>query len=198
MTSRKYFYCVSIILFAFMLANLILWHGYIKKIFNQGEMYRMANYPGTSPQTPGKKYSRHRTELKDYLSGLSKESFDVITIGDSFSNTPFQNYLEEQYNLNILNARFNKDCLIDLYILIQSGLLDEIKPKAVIIESVARSVPIRLGQVKEDLPEINRAQAEKIIFAPRTNTAARISSSLIPPVMTNRNINFVNDNIYNM
>ena len=189
MDSRKYFYCIVIILFAFMLANLIMWHGYTKKMFTQRDLNRLGNFISTDSQTQGKKYSRHRTELRDYLKSYSKESFDVITIGDSFSNTPFQDYLEEKYNLNILNARFNGGCLKDLYILLQSGLLDQIKPRAVIIENVARDTQSIFGRCEEELPEINQSEAEKLLFT--TKTGSKISSGLIPAVMTERNINLL-------
>lgn len=197
MTSRKYFYCVIIILSAFMLANLALWHGYTKKLFTQDELYRMGNYLGTPSGTRYKNYLLHKTELRDYIKSGRKESFDVITIGDSFSNYKYvyQNYLEEKYNLNILNARFNGGCLKDLYILIQTGLLDEIKPKAVIIESVARSVQDRFGQCEEKLPVISRTEAEEFISASDSNTAAKISSGLMPSVMTERNIDLLHGKI---
>ncbi|MBQ7733311.1 MAG: hypothetical protein IJT58_04755 [Synergistaceae bacterium] len=193
MNSRKYFYCVVIILFAFMLANLALWHGYTKKIFTQRDLNRLGSFISTPEQTPDKKYSRHRTELRDYLNAGVMTSFDIVTIGDSFSNTPYQDYLEEKYNLRTLNARFNEGCLRDLYIFIQSGLLDRIKPKAIIIETVARHTQDIFGYREEELPVINLAEVEKLIFKPQT--AEKISSGLMPAIIIERNINFIHNNL---
>lgn len=189
MTSRKYFYCLVIILCAFMLANLALWHGYTQKTFAQRDLNRLGNFISTPEQTPDKTYSRHRTVLSDYLKAGIMTSFDVVTIGDSFSNTPYQDYLEEKYNLRTLNVRFNGGCLKDLYIFIQSGLLDQVKPRAIIIETVARSTQDIFGKHEEELPAINLTEAKELIF--KHQTAEEFSSGLMPAIMLDRNVNLI-------
>ncbi|MBQ6774441.1 MAG: hypothetical protein IJP48_10335 [Synergistaceae bacterium] len=202
MTSRKYFYCIVIILSAFMLANLALWHGYTKISFAQGDLNRLGSFIRTQDMLPDMKYLKHHTELREYLqqNGL-KQSFDIITIGDSFSNgigssiCYYQDYLEDRYNLRVLNLRFKNNCLLDLYILVQSGLLDEINPRAVIIESVGRSIQTRLGNKEIEFPKKSLVEAELAKISLKKQTASiirkKISSGLLPSVIANINMKFV-------
>ncbi len=78
-------------------------------------------------------------DLKD------NETVDVITIGDSFSNgatqgknTFYQDYIATYNNYKVLNIPPGIGYYKGVVRLNNSGLLDELKPKAIIIESVER------------------------------------------------------------
>ena len=141
MTSKKYVVFFVSVLYMFMTANLVLWHGTVKTIFQQRDLNRMGSIKTTEPLTEDKHYPKHHTELADYIASGNFESFDVLTIGDSFTNGKdggsYPDYLVNEYGLKVLNAKIN---ISDLYILDKFGWLDKISPKAVIFEMVERGV----------------------------------------------------------
>lgn len=196
MASKKYVMLIVSLLYTFMILNLALWHFVVKDIFIMGSLNRMGNIITTSPLTAEKEYSKHHTEFKDYIISENKESFDLITIGDSFSNgggyAYYQDYLEDRYGIKCLNIRFKNYCLEDLYVLIQSGMLDEVKPKAIILEKVERGVQNELGK-KEINPKANtHIEAKGIIRRSfMKKTAKSVSTGIFPPVMMNANQNFI-------
>ncbi len=202
MSAKKYVAFVAGFLFVFMAGNLALWHFVVKESFIQDELNRLGNFSSTDPLTPEAEYSNRHIEMKDYLASGKKESFDVVSIGDSFTNgggrVYYQDYLADKYGLKSINARFRLDCLESLYILIKSGMLDEIHPSAVIIESVGRFVQSRLG-VHEILPyEITRKYAEHILRNGDSKTSGQIASGFFAPVMTEAVKKFLVNTVYHM
>ena len=73
------------------------------------DMNRLAAVITPDALTQDVHYARHHTELMDYLSSGSQESFDVMTIGDSFTNGldggSYPDYLVNQYGLRVINAK---------------------------------------------------------------------------------------------
>ncbi len=118
MTAKKYAACVTGLLFVFITANLIIWHGFTKKFFSGRDLNRLGCIYTTAPETRTKKYSPPHTNFYEGMTG----SFDVITIGDSFSNfrddESYQAYLQEKYGLRVLNFRADGGCLKDFYMLL--------------------------------------------------------------------------------
>lgn len=104
MTAKKYVMLTILLLYAFVILNFILWHCITGQAFAQKDLNRLGSLISTESLTQNAKYSKHHTEFKDYISSGMKESFDVITIGDSFSNgggyTYYQDYLEDNTELN--------------------------------------------------------------------------------------------------
>lgn len=101
-----------------------------------------------------------KSSLYDY-----NESIDLITIGDSFSNGRakaknryYQDYIATYSNINVLNIEttYNKrnTPLETVVYMMNSGLLDEIKPKYILIQSVERFTMQRLGKSRVNL-ELN-------------------------------------------
>lgn len=199
MSAKKYVACVAGFLFVFMAGNLALWHCAVKDSFIQGDLNRMGSFASTAPLTPEAEYSKRHIELKNYIESGKKESFDVLSIGDSFSNRGgrvfYQDYLTEKYGLNILNARFRNHCLEDLYILIESGMLDEIQPSAVILESVGRSVQDRLGKYEITPSKITHADAERILLKMNEKKNEQLASGFFALVMNEANKKFL-ENMY--
>ena len=198
MTSKKYIACAVSVLCLFMIINLALWHGIVKQNFNQREINRMGSITTPQPIIEEKHYQRHHTELVDYLASGKIESFDVLTIGDSFSNTEYnyQDYIVDTYGLKILNARIQYTPLSDVYILLNLGIIDEIKPRVIIIESVERGVQDRFGSyeiVSNISSDITR---ERIILSKPNTTAASISSGIFAPILVKSSIKFLYDKVY--
>ena len=201
MSAKKYVAWLAGFLLVFMAGNLVLWYFAVKESFIQGDLNRMGNFNSTNPLTPEASYSRHPMELEDYLALGSKESFDVVTLGDSFSNgcgrgLYYQDCLAEKYGLKSINASFVGNCLEDLYILIELGILDELHPSAVILESVGRAVQNRIG-VHEILPsEMTHEYAERILKRKISKTSERLASGFFAPVMSKAVIKFLFNIVY--
>ena len=82
------------------------------------------------------------------------EAIDLITIGDSFSgggggsNGFYQDWIATQHNLSVMNLPklSNTVSIVETaYILLNSGFLDELSPKALLLEDVARKVVKKHG-----------------------------------------------------
>ncbi len=189
---------VITVLYVLLAGSIALWHGCVKQMFSQRDLNRLGYFAGNEDIISPKEYSMYRTEMKDYLEGSMRESFDVITIGDSFTNgrrgSWYQDYLAERYNIKSLNYFGKNLCLEDLYMLISSGLIDEIHPKAVILEKVERGVQNELGKTKINL--IPSDKKDIYILASKKNTnAAQISNGIFPPVMIKASMNFLTSNL---
>ncbi len=194
MSARKYVLSLVGILYVLITLSTALWHGLVKTAFTQRDLNRLGSFITTESLTEKRTYPKHHAEFSDY-SGT--ESFDVITIGDSFSNSNnYQDYLVNEYGLRILNCRFRNNCLADLYILLNSGILDQIKPRAVILECVERSLYYRLGE-----GIIDPSSFSNIAIPEAKNTdrsASGLSSGLFPPVMFQANLKFIADKVYHL
>ena len=187
------------VLYVLMLANLALWHGTVKTTFRQRDLNRLGSMATTAPLTEDVHYAEHHAELRDYIASGTHESFDILTIGASFTNGrdggSYPDYLVNYYGLRVLNAHIRGyECITTLYMLAESGLLDEISPRVVILESVERSVQDRFGvnilaPVKSD-----RQTIEKLSGSPEAG--AGLSDGLMPPIMTLSNMKHVFHKLY--
>ncbi|MBQ3396951.1 MAG: hypothetical protein IJG34_01025 [Synergistaceae bacterium] len=203
MSSRKYVICVTSLLYVFIILNFTLWHCITRQAFAQKDLNRLGTLISTESLTQNVKYSKHHTEFKDYISSGMKESFDVITIGDSFSNgggyTYYQDYLEDKYGIKCLNVRFVYNCLDDLYILINSGMLDKINPKVVILESVERSVQGSLGINKIDSESISGQKANNFMHRKNEQKKLRaLSSGIFSSLTVQANMDLIYNKLYHI
>ncbi|MBQ7578436.1 MAG: hypothetical protein IJT21_09245 [Synergistaceae bacterium] len=192
MTAKKYFYSLVILLFAFMALNLAMWYGFNKKIFLRGDLSRMGSFATTDSLTQIANYSRRHTKFRDYLSS----GLDVITIGDSFSNgggkNYYQDYLTDKYGLRVLNFSLTFSPVEDLYILVNSGLIDKLKPRVIILESVGRYVNGRLG-TKEI--QANSVKSDIVLS---DNKSKNLSDGLFAPIMIKANYNYLSNKFYRL
>ena len=152
MSAKKYVLSYLAVMYIFMALSLIFWSKVVQPAFNQRDLNRLGSLATTPSLTPEAKYSEHFTRFADYVKSGRRESFDVLTIGDSFSSGAYQDYLVNNYGLKIINAPLTGNCVEDLYMLCASGWLDEISPRVVILESVERGVQVRLGMEELDYP----------------------------------------------
>jgi hypothetical protein len=96
--------------------------------------------------------SKKHIDAKDY----TNQDIDIITLGDSFSNADmkgknpyYQDYISSTTGLDVLNAHKSpkvKNDIETVMLWYNSGLLDIIRPKAILIESVERLAVSRYAQ----------------------------------------------------
>jgi hypothetical protein len=179
MTYKKYvFYFVfGIMLFAG--GNLLIWKGFTesllsKKLGADGDLARTGYVVDSRhPRETFTDLPVKHLEFKDY----SSQSIDLITIGDSFShggaggrNRYYQDYIASINGITVLNmARFNfeEGALITVLKLLNSGYLDKIKPRYIIIQSVERVCTERFAG---DIDFNQRMTAEAISNYYKENT----------------------------
>lgn len=168
----------------FVIVNYLVWkfatEDLLTKKYDGGDLVRMGYLPGS------KEYRKktddlpvRHLEMKDYKG----QPVDVLTIGDSFSlgggegrNSYYQDYLASINNFSVLNAfPYPTGDLIaqfspvsTLAVFYNSGYLDRIKPKYVLLESVVRyciprfSQPLRFTK-SDTIPAMDKFYADKII-----------------------------------
>ena len=177
MSAKKYVISLASILYIFLVINLSLWHIYTKEFFTQSDLNRLGSFYTVSSLTGPANYQRHHEKFTPMTTG----QFDVITIGDSFSQGGYQDYFADKLGMKVLNVNMTGHCLNDIYRLISSGIIDEFRPKAVILESVERSVQGRLGVIEIVPVKISREDLLKRISRPKTSE--NISRGIFAPVM---------------
>ena len=195
MSAKKYVMCIAAALLFFMAVNVVLWNFTVKNFFGLKDLNRMGYFDTNEALTPNAEYSIIHDEMKDYINGSLRKSFDIITIGDSFTNGGgsvfYQDYLADKYGINSLNFSIKNHCMLDLYLLISSGLIDEIQPKAVILESVERAVQGRLGGY-----EITPISADREDIERALSHSKSISSKIFIPIMIKANTDFMQSLLY--
>jgi hypothetical protein len=162
MSFRSFVLIFFIILIAFIAGNLILWHCETEKLFSckfdGGDLARMGFISGVKHlRTTEFSLPRRHLEMHDFRG----QSIDVLTIGDSFSfgsgrglNPFYQDYIATVNNITVMNVYpYPTDDLFvgfsplsTLMVLYNSGYLDIIKPKIIIIESVERYCLVRYAK----------------------------------------------------
>src|SRR5574344_533610 len=128
----------------------IIYFVYMQKVFPKdgsivGDLARMTY----SVDLIDKRYvdiNLERKHINHFL--YNGENIDLITIGDSFSegggggkNPYYQDYIANNFNLNVLNINLekdNKNYIETIYGLLNSGKLEEKNIKYILIESVQR------------------------------------------------------------
>lgn len=195
MSAKKYVLSYVAVMYLFMAATLVLWSEVVQPAFTQRDLNRLGSFATTPALTPEAKYSKHLTRFADYVRSGRHESFDVLTIGDSFSSGAYQDYLVNNYGLKIINAIMSANCLEDLYTLCASGYLDEISPRVVILESVERNVQGRLGQAElKYRPEIDRQD----IAAMMKQKPAASHYSLVSPFAVQATMIYIYNKLYHL
>ena len=204
MTSKKYALTLAGLLFVFFCLNFILWHFMVKTLYindnGHGDLSRIENFFTTEPITHQASYFKRHTEFQNYIKSSSTKNFDVITIGDSFSNGQggcfYQDYLTDKYNLEILNIQMGEfNSLEMLYALDYSGWLDELKPRFAILESVERacneSFGLREIKLNDDKLKLSHEQIFKMTNSKDNKTDFK---KIFPSVMVKANIKFLRAN----
>jgi len=133
----------------FAAANLGIWEFFTKDILTNniksGDYTRVGYITGSSYSAkPGYHGSKAHVESYEYKEG----PIDLLTIGDSFSNACgrqwffYQDWLASNRSLNVLNMQrlSGADFFESVVIMLNSGFLDELHPKAILIQRLERHV----------------------------------------------------------
>ncbi|WP_242133233.1 alginate O-acetyltransferase AlgX-related protein [Aestuariivivens marinum] len=115
------------------------------------------------------------TNFSEIDRNLEKGPIDVLIIGDSFSNQgtiSYYNFLASIITLNVFNFDYNAFNLGDYYNPIQllfgiknSGLIEEIKPKCIVLEIVERNVIEHFRNLDHNL-QIDKAELKDRLYSP--------------------------------
>ncbi|QFR48654.1 hypothetical protein FJR48_02510 [Sulfurimonas lithotrophica] len=159
---KKYSFLFVLFVLISVLFHTVVWHMISKKVllvnddlyngdlgrisFKTDSIYPRPSYLVKEARNLPKKHILYK-DLKP------RETVDIITIGDSFANAAtqginpyFQDYIATYSNLKVLNVLpYFGNFIETIVIFDNSGLLDELKPKAILIESVERTSLLRFG-----------------------------------------------------
>lgn len=157
MTYKKLTCGFLIALAAFVALNFGIWKCCTERLLTDsdgpgGDLARTGYLVGAKlPRRATVDLPRRHLEFKEYQG----QKIDVLTIGDSFSNgggggrnNYYQDYLASLHNLTVLNLGMfeqRKGPLATLIVLLNSGYLDTLAPKAVILQTVGRIAVERFG-----------------------------------------------------
>lgn len=201
MNSKKYVIGFIILVGLFFWGNVCLWYACTRESFvmpdGHGDLTRMAFMPNRMPAMRNYKPNKKHIEFRDYINMKDKPSVDIVTLGDSFSNggagAYYQDYIAEHYNKNILNLPVMEDGnpLTVLNRLIDTGILEEIRPKVVILESVERAAAKRLGMPLGSNASMTKDDFIKF-FMPSTSNIKDKSEGVFPALMMSANKKMVN------
>lgn len=135
----------------FLLYHAVVWNLFNAKLLDVQEPNYIGDLSRTGYQLKSIHYRATNTSLSKTHINFSQwkgEEIDILTIGDSFSNgagkgenSYYQDFIASDYNLTVMNINpslFGENYLEAIASLLSSGLLEEINPKAVIVESVGR------------------------------------------------------------
>jgi hypothetical protein len=154
MTRKKYSLAFVMLLLLFVGLNFVIWKSatevLLTKKYDGGDLARMGYALGSKQYRKIENtLPRHRIGMKEY----DGRKIDVLTIGDSFSmgggegkNGYYEDFIASINNCSVLNvypyptddrvAGFSP--ISTLAVLMNSGYLDILKPRYILIESVAR------------------------------------------------------------
>ncbi|MDD2365361.1 MAG: hypothetical protein PHN84_04285 [Desulfuromonadaceae bacterium] len=172
---RKFTKFIALVLAVFATINAFIWFMWVKDITSHsrkgGDLVRMGYISGlTSSHILSDDLPIRHMDIRKY----DKKPVDIITVGDSFSvggggghNSYYQDYIASVNNIRVLNVpsyfHFGKELqfqpVITLSKLINSGYLDIIKPKYLLLESIER---MAITRFTTDFTLEKRASIEEI------------------------------------
>jgi len=187
LTSKLYVKYLISVLVIFILFHFITWNLITKNIFGNDENIYIGDLGRLSYSIDSLYPRKNESSLKQvYKVFMDYSQTDVITIGDSFSrgdsggkNANYQDFIATNYNLDVLNiSPSDKGYIETVLMLISSGVLDLLKPKAIILESVERSAIQRFSNpidwsVHGELDELLAKSPDK--FIPHTPDASFVN-----------------------
>ena len=189
MNYRKWVLRLLIAMAVFAAFNYIIWTLYTEKLLTKnygsgGDLSRTGYIiDSKQPRKATLDLPRRHIEFPEYKG----QPVDMITIGDSFANgggegrnSFFQDYIATTSNISVLNLGiYDKDNgpIQTVMILLNSGLLDKIKPKYVLLESVERFCFTRFSgeinfKVTEDydkLVKVYNSRVDLFNYLPEVN-----------------------------
>jgi hypothetical protein len=159
---------------SFLALNFVIWRCFTAEMLNAGEYYtpdlvRLGYIVGsTMRRKPESTLPRRHLHSAQYAG----QPVDVVTVGDSFSNmkdigrdTMYQDWLATVHGLTVMNVPpidGPADEVGTLIVLLNSGYLDRVRPRAVILECVERHCIDSLSgnldfTLRKNLPDVEQA-----------------------------------------
>ena len=192
MNHRFFTICFFVIFCMFIGLNSIIWLTWTKDITSPlrkgGDLLRLGYIHGfVAPRPQPHNLSRLHIEVKDF----TLKRVDMVTVGDSFSvgkSGCYQDHLASSLNISILNIPTPKDLSFYpvpmLAKLINSGYLDRVKPKYLLLQTAEREAINRLvyGFSLTDLATVEELDRE-------FHGGGRETT----PLDLDRNLNFINN-----
>ena len=209
MRAKRFVQIWTGLMLGFFLFNFILWQGWTSKVFfesedGHGDLKRVGSFDAAPAQTKPVEYAAHHVEFRDYAVSGDTEPFDILTIGDSFSNgggsNYYQDYLADHYHLRVLNVPCNAygdgNALSILYALEKTGWLDQIQPRVVVIESVGHYLADRFNGQLPQRPELSREEFLKKEIPEHTAADGIREDKIFTPIMIRANLEFLKNRLY--
>jgi hypothetical protein len=186
MNFRSFTVRFFVLLIVFVGLNALIWFGWTREITDPyreaGDLLRIGYVLGHVSQRQNiDDLPKRHIKIAEY----NRQPVDLLTVGDSFSvgggqgrNSHYQDYIASLQGLTVLNVPFSliggKDVeaapIVTLSKLINSGYLDVIKPKYLLLESVERYAtrrftvhfPLRATASVAELDRIFREEPPRI------------------------------------
>ncbi len=193
MKNNKIFtFMLLLSLVLFVSFHMIIWQ-FTKRVYPEnfivGDLARMSYKFGLiTPKINADTLAKKHINFKDFN---YSDQVDVITIGDSFSNGMgggenryYQDYIADKFNFKVLNLpdiSESSNYIDTLVILLNSGILDELRPKYIILECVQRNIHQNIGFEEIDTTInyngniIDKIKQSKDIFNPTNNIKDEIT-----------------------
>lgn len=150
---KKYVYTVLSLLLLFVLFHGIVWVSITGKVFKNPQE---AGDQGRLSYQADILFSRKNiVDLPvKHIPFKNFEEVDILTIGDSFSNgfskgrnRFYQDYIASNNNMKVMNITpFPEGYIETIVLLYNSGILDKLKPKIILLQSVERNAIERLSK----------------------------------------------------
>jgi len=142
----------GIALVIYVIFNAAIWHLFTHRFFDPiyyvGDLARLS-YLLQYAQPHQEKNTLPKQQISYHK--WKGQPIDIITMGDSFStagglgiNNYYQDWLATHHNLNVMNLPklSNKISNVQtVFILLNSGFLDQFSPRAILLEDIGREVP---------------------------------------------------------
>lgn len=198
MTAKKFSTLFLGTILVLAIVSIALWNGVVSRTFHgpdgHGDLNRLGSVVYIPSDTPQYRPQQRHKEFRDYLQEGGTENFDVLTIGDSFSNggggAYYEDYLASEHSLKVLNVpQKNYDALTMYYILEHLGYIDKIQPKVVIIETVGRYAGQRYGKEMQAVPDFSKVDFDNMFLLGKDQSQAeeKDSQKFFPGLMMKAN-----------
>ena len=196
MNSKKFTVVFIFIVGGFFFLNLAFWHIFVKPTFitrdGHGDLSRLGMYVSNESQTAPIQYPGKCILFSEYVALEKKPHIDIVTIGDSFSNSgQYQAYLTSQYGKTILHVYSQDDCVTTLRTMEENGYLAEISPNTVILESVERYMQSRFGKSDIHSTGVSKEHFAKKQIKKENKSQSNAEENWAPGLMMSANLKFI-------
>ena len=150
MKAKQYILTSLLLMMIFLLYHFSIWNLLTKQFVEVSDNVRIGDLGRMSYSSNSLTKRLDDTNLSRQHINFSSENMkaEIITIGDSFShagagglNSYYQDYIATDHNKTVMNIKALPQGFIEtILILNNNGILDELEPKIIILESVEREI----------------------------------------------------------